>query len=89
MRVTPRGGRDALGGLVDLSDGRRALKARVSVPPEDGKATAAVMRLIAEALGVPGAQVELVSGATSRLKSFRVSGDPAALDARLTALAAL
>jgi uncharacterized protein YggU (UPF0235/DUF167 family) len=38
----------------------------------DGKATEAVTRLLAEHFGVPRSHVELVSGATSRHKRFRV-----------------
>ena len=38
----------------------------------EGKATEAVARVLAEHLGVPKSQVELISGATSRVKRFRV-----------------
>ena len=38
----------------------------------DGKATEAVVRLLAEHFGVAKSHVELVSGATSRLKRFRI-----------------
>ena len=38
----------------------------------DGKATEAVARLLAAHLSVPRSRVELVSGATSRIKRFRV-----------------
>ncbi|MCV7258313.1 DUF167 domain-containing protein [Mycobacterium shimoidei] len=38
----------------------------------DGKANAAVTRLLAEHLGVPKSRVELVAGAKARLKRFRV-----------------
>jgi len=37
----------------------------------DGKATEAAARLLAEHLGVPRRDIELVSGATSRIKRFR------------------
>ncbi|GAB4064828.1 DUF167 domain-containing protein [Ancylobacter sonchi] len=86
VRVTPRGGRDAVEGFVDLADGRQALKARVSVAPEDGKANAAVIRLLARLLDVPATQVELVAGATARLKTFRIRGDAEAIAGRLAAL---
>ncbi|WGD28941.1 DUF167 family protein [Ancylobacter sp. WKF20] len=86
VRATPRGGRDAIDGLVDLADGRRALKARVSVAAEDGKANAALARLLAKGAGIAPSSVELVSGATARLKTFRLKGDPATLTARLQAL---
>jgi len=39
----------------------------------DGKANAAVTKLLAEHLGVPRSRLELISGATSRVKRFRVS----------------
>ncbi|MCB0925715.1 MAG: DUF167 domain-containing protein [Mycobacterium sp.] len=40
----------------------------------EGKATEAVIRLLAEHLGVPKSKITLVSGATSRVKRFRVDG---------------
>lgn len=86
VRATPRGGRDAIDGLVELADGRRALKARVSVAAEDGKANAALARLLAKAAGIAPSSVELTSGATARLKVFRLAGDPDELAARLQAL---
>ena len=39
----------------------------------DGKATEAVARLLAEHLSVARSRLELVSGATSRLKRFRIN----------------
>lgn len=38
----------------------------------EGRATEAVTRVLAEHLGVPKSQVELISGATSRVKRFRI-----------------
>ena len=86
VRVTPKGGRDAIDGRLTLSDGREVLKVRVRAVPEDGAATAAVGKLLAATLGVSGAQVRLVSGATARLKQFRITGEASALAARLEAL---
>ena len=39
----------------------------------EGKATDAVAAVLAKYLGVPRSRVELVSGATSRVKRFRVN----------------
>ena len=86
VRATPRGGRDAIDGVVRLSDGRAVLKARIAVAAEDGKANAALARLLAGAAGVPGSSVTLTHGAAARLKTFRLKGDPAAIIARLEAL---
>lgn len=60
------------------------LKVRVSAPPEAGRANQAVQDLLAEALGIPTRDVELVSGAANRRKRFRVVGlTPDDLAARL------
>lgn len=88
VRATPRGGRDALDGIAALSDGREVLKVRVRVAPEDGAATAAVAKVIAAAAGVSASQVRLTSGATARVKTFRIAGDGPALAAKLAAAAA-
>jgi uncharacterized protein len=87
VRATPRGGRDAVDGVVALSDGREVLKVRVRVAPEDGAATAAVAKVVAGAAGVAASQVRLTSGATARVKTFRIAGDGPALAAKLTAAA--
>lgn len=86
VRATPRGGRDAIDGIVALGDGRSALKARVSVAAEDGKANAALAKLLAKAVGIAPSRVELVAGASGRTKSFRLSGDAAEIAARLAVL---
>ncbi|OJZ68747.1 DUF167 domain-containing protein [Mycolicibacterium diernhoferi] len=39
----------------------------------DGKANEAVTKLLAAHLGVPRSRLELVSGATARVKRFRIS----------------
>ncbi|PRC44211.1 hypothetical protein C6A85_000000101400, partial [Mycobacterium sp. ITM-2017-0098] len=44
----------------------------VREPAVDGKANDAVIRVLAEHLGVPRSRITLTSGATSRVKRFRV-----------------
>jgi uncharacterized protein len=39
----------------------------------EGKANEAVMRLLAQHLGVPRTRIELISGATARVKRFSVT----------------
>lgn len=51
-----------------------ALKVRVTAPPEAGKANRAVAELLATTLGMPTGAVELVSGASSRRKRYRLTG---------------
>jgi uncharacterized protein len=82
-RLTPKGGRDAIDGAATLSDGTRVLLVRVRAVPEDGKANATLLRLLAEKAGAPVSNVRLVAGAKSRLKQVAVTGDPATLMAKL------
>lgn len=63
----------------------RALRLRVTAPPVDGAANAAVVRLLGDLLGVPKSRVTIVAGQTSRRKRVRiVQMDADTLRARLT-----
>jgi uncharacterized protein len=83
VRLTPKGGRDALDGVAALANGRTVLKARVRAAPHEGAANAALTRLIAVAAGVPANRVAIVGGATARLKRLRIAGDPRTIAAAL------
>jgi hypothetical protein len=87
VRLTPKGGRDAIDGVETLSDGRTVLKVRVRAAPHEGEANAALGRVLAKALGVPPGRVELAAGATSRIKRVRIVGEPAALGLALEKIA--
>ncbi len=69
IRVVPRAGRDEIGG-----ERAGRLLVRVTAPPSDGRANAAVCAAIAERLGVPRSRVEIVRGTGSRDKTLRVHG---------------
>lgn len=86
VRLTPKGGRDAVDGWVNGADGKPYLKVRVSAPPEDGKANAALIQLLAKTLGVSKSSLVITSGETARLKIVEAVGDVVALQARLNAL---
>lgn len=85
VRVTPRGGKDAIDGVESLSDGRGVLKVRVRVAPEDGAATEAVRKLLAKSLKCSASKVILKSGATARVKIFHVEGETTELIGLLSA----
>ena len=87
-RLTPKGGRDAIEGVAQLADGSSVLTARVRNAPQDGEANQALCALLAERLGAKSSSARIVAGSKSRLKQVEVSGDPAALVARLAALSA-
>ncbi len=66
VRVTPRASRDSIGAMSDQG----VVPVRVTAPPADGAANAAVTKLLAAALGLPSRDVVLATGASSRLKQF-------------------
>lgn len=68
VRVTPQAGRNAITREGDL------LRIAVSAAPEDGKANAAVTKLLARALGCAKSDLTLVSGARGRDKVFTLRG---------------
>ena len=78
VRVQPRASRTA----VDGAHGD-ALKVRLSAPPVDGAANEALVRFLAEQLGVRPRAVRVVAGATARLKTVEVDGVAAAAVQRL------
>jgi len=83
VRLTPKGGRDAIEGVARLADGRAVLKARVRTAASEGAANTALIRLVAATLGVAPSRVTLTAGATARVKRLKVEGDAKALAARL------
>lgn len=85
MKVQPRSRRPGLRGL--MADGS-ALVLAVAEPPAEGQANRAVCLALAGSLGCAAGAVQVTRGATARLKTIRVAGDPAALSARLEALTA-
>jgi hypothetical protein len=51
---------------------------RLSAPPAEGQANAALARFLGRALGVPASSVQLLRGASSRDKLVRIEGLTAA-----------
>jgi uncharacterized protein len=83
VRVTPKGGRDALDGVAALADGSRVLKVRVRAAASEGEANAALVRLIAARLAVPPSAVTLAAGGRGRIKRLEIAGDGPGLAAEL------
>lgn len=87
VRLTPRASRDAIDGVETTADGRAHLAARVRAVPEKGAANEAVEKLIASVLELPRRSVSVTFGATARLKTLRIAGDPVRIAAKLDTLA--
>jgi uncharacterized protein len=69
VRLTPRAAADRIDGVVD-----GVLRARVGAPAVEGAANNALIRLIADALGVARRDVRIVAGGASRQKLVVVDG---------------
>lgn len=69
IHCTPRSGRES----IDVLPGGE-LSVRVTAPAKDGKANAAVCRLVAKTLGVPKGAVCVVRGETARHKVLEIDG---------------
>jgi uncharacterized protein YggU (UPF0235/DUF167 family) len=83
IHVTPRARKPGVGGLHG-----DALRVSVRAAPVAGAANAECAQLLAGALGVRSASVNLAAAAKGRRKRVSVEGDPDPLEARLLALAA-
>ncbi|OOY19862.1 hypothetical protein BMI91_08895 [Thioclava sediminum] len=66
LRVTPKASRN------EIRESEEGLRAYVTVVPENGKANAAVVKLLAKALGVAKSRLTLIRGETARDKVFRL-----------------
>jgi len=81
VRVSPAAARSAIVGRHGTG-----WKVRVAAVPEDGRANAELLRLLAAVLDVPLGSVSVVAGRRSRTKTVAVEGvDPIEVERRLDA----
>ncbi len=73
VRVTPHAKRDEIAGAAG-----GVLRVKLTAPPVEGAANEALIKFLAERLGVRASQVEILSGRTARAKMVRVEGLTAA-----------
>lgn len=66
--VTPGGSRTEVMGFVKGPHDKEYLKLKVTAPPEDGRANEAVLRLLAETLGLPASRLRIASGEKTPFK---------------------
>lgn len=72
VRVTPKASRNYI--KADLQeDGSLLLRVYVTVVPEDGKANAAVIKLLAKELGIAKSALTVTHGLTSRNKTIHIN----------------
>lgn len=87
VRLTPRGGGDAIDGVEILADGRAVLKARVRAAPSEGAANAALIALLAKVLRIAAGRVTIAAGESARIKRVKISGTGSELATALGAAA--
>ena len=87
VRLTPRGGRDAIEGIEQRADGQYVLKARVRAAASEGEANGALIALLARTVAIPPRDVTLLAGATARIKRLAIAGHGPTLAAALEKIA--
>ena len=85
VRVTPKARHNRVGELLALADSGAAIRATVTAAPADGKANAALLRLLAKTWRLPRSALAVTAGTTSRLKTVTIRGDGPALAGMLRA----
>ncbi len=88
VRAMPRAKRTEAAGMINDAEGRQLLRLRVAAPPVEGAANKAIVRWLADMLGVRKSDITIVSGETARHKQVEIAGDAAELEKRLAALLA-
>jgi uncharacterized protein (TIGR00251 family) len=68
VRVIPRSSRNVL----EWDEG--SIRARLTAPPVDGAANAALIELLSKQLDLPRRNIEIVRGATGRQKIIEIAG---------------
>jgi uncharacterized protein (TIGR00251 family) len=69
VKVIPRSSRTEIAGRKN-----DVYRVKITDPPVEGKANKALIKFLAEKVGVPRGDVEIVSGKTGRLKTVRIRG---------------
>ena len=82
IKVTPRASSNVVVGWLD--EQREELLIRVTAPAEGGKANAAVIKLLAEALNIPKSALHIKRGSTSRHKLISLDVPKDEISARLS-----
>ena len=85
VRLNPKAAADRILGVATGAGGERLLKVAVRAPPENGKANAALLRLLAEVWRLPARDLAIVLGPAQRRKTVHVSGEPRTLLAQIEA----
>lgn len=81
--VTPKASRNGVEGVRREADGGVVLRVGVTAAPEDGKANAAVIKLLAKTWHLPKGAFSIRAGAAARRKVLFIEGDATELARRI------
>ena len=84
IRLSPRTQTDRLLSVVTMAEGRHAIKASVTAPPQDGRANEALLQLLSRAWRLRRASLAMVAGSAGRNKTVSIAGDPRKLFTELS-----
>ena len=83
VRLIPKASADRIEGAATTADGTAVLRARVTAAPENGKANAALIKLLAKTWKLPKSALTIAAGARDRRKLVHIAGDTSGLTRRL------
>ena len=75
IRVQPNASRNEIVRWEDHPQHGRVLHVRITAPPADGQANAALVAFLANALHLPKFRVTLLRGGSFRVKTFEIPDD--------------
>ena len=75
LRLTPKASANAITGIMADSDGGALIKAAVTTVPEDGKANAALIKMLAKEWKLAKSDFQIIHGLGSRNKTVFVAGN--------------
>lgn len=87
VRLTPKAAADRILGIAPTAEGGAVLKVGVTAAPEDGKANARLVALLAKSFRVAKSDIALIQGQTQRNKILFLKGEADDLRRRLDTLA--
>lgn len=76
VRLSPKASRAGVAGLGADAEGRAYVKMRVTAPARDGKANAALLKLLAKEWRLARGSLRISSGKHDRRKTVHLAGDP-------------
>jgi uncharacterized protein YggU (UPF0235/DUF167 family) len=83
VRLTPKAAQNRIDGTALDAEGSAMLKVAVTAVPENGKANAALIALLAKAWKLPKSAIAITAGTTDRRKVLFIDADAALLRQRL------